>query len=274
LSPGGSGYITCIQNMKLVTTKFKSGGPHEKHVVATWNLRNHIRLYIYIYIYIYIYLFIYCGVAAQRGPGPPHSAGFYITRNDASQRPDNTQHSQQTNILAAGGIRTHGLSRRPAADLRLRARGHWDRHIRLYSDSNFVSSILKAYFLCYFHSIHPSESYIFFIIHSLCSWKILLNNIRTKQCTFCTLELLNKKYRNTLQYTTQNTYRTHICVHNTLCSLHHCTSKQVSVGSIIKCHSVLEVPSVLPNVSSPDCTQARRLYILLYFQFKKVTFAW
>ena len=24
--------------MKLVTTKFKSGGLHEKHVVATWNL--------------------------------------------------------------------------------------------------------------------------------------------------------------------------------------------------------------------------------------------
>ena len=34
-SPGGSGYFTCIQNMKLVTTKFKSGGLHEKHVVAT-----------------------------------------------------------------------------------------------------------------------------------------------------------------------------------------------------------------------------------------------
>ena len=26
LSPGGSGYFTCKQNMKLVTTTFKSGG--------------------------------------------------------------------------------------------------------------------------------------------------------------------------------------------------------------------------------------------------------
>jgi len=26
--------------MKLITTKFKSGGLHEKHVVATWNLGN------------------------------------------------------------------------------------------------------------------------------------------------------------------------------------------------------------------------------------------
>jgi len=31
LSPGGSGYFTCVQNMKLVTNKFKSGGLHEKH---------------------------------------------------------------------------------------------------------------------------------------------------------------------------------------------------------------------------------------------------
>ena len=39
---GGSGYLTCKQNMELVTTKFKSGGLYEKHVVATWNLGNHL----------------------------------------------------------------------------------------------------------------------------------------------------------------------------------------------------------------------------------------
>jgi len=44
LLPGGSGYFTCIQNMKLVTTKFKWGGLHEKHVVATWNLGNHLSI--------------------------------------------------------------------------------------------------------------------------------------------------------------------------------------------------------------------------------------
>jgi len=42
--PGGSGYFTCIQNLKLVTTKFKLGGLHEKHVVATWNLGNHLSI--------------------------------------------------------------------------------------------------------------------------------------------------------------------------------------------------------------------------------------
>ena len=38
---------------------------------------------------------------------------------------DNTQHSQETDIHAPGGIRTHDLSRRAAADLRLRPGGHW-----------------------------------------------------------------------------------------------------------------------------------------------------
>ena len=33
-----------------------------------------------------------------------------------------------TDIHAPGGIRTHNLNRRAAADLRLRPRGHWDRH--------------------------------------------------------------------------------------------------------------------------------------------------
>ena len=34
LLPGGSVYFTCKQNMKLATTRFKSGGLHEKHVVS------------------------------------------------------------------------------------------------------------------------------------------------------------------------------------------------------------------------------------------------
>jgi hypothetical protein len=38
LIPGGSGYFTCIQNVTFITTKFKSGGLHEKHVVALGNL--------------------------------------------------------------------------------------------------------------------------------------------------------------------------------------------------------------------------------------------
>jgi len=44
LTAVGSGYFTCKQNVKFVTTKFKSGGLHEKHVVATWNLGNHLNI--------------------------------------------------------------------------------------------------------------------------------------------------------------------------------------------------------------------------------------
>ena len=46
LSPGGSGYFTCKQNMKSVTTKFKSGGLHEKHVVATWIVGDRLSIYL------------------------------------------------------------------------------------------------------------------------------------------------------------------------------------------------------------------------------------
>ena len=47
----------------------------------------------------------------------------------SSQRPlpDNTRHSQQTNIHAPGGTQTHNLSRRVATDLRLRPHSQWDR---------------------------------------------------------------------------------------------------------------------------------------------------
>jgi len=42
LLPGGSGYFTRIQNIKLVTNRLKPGGLHKKHVVATWNVGNRL----------------------------------------------------------------------------------------------------------------------------------------------------------------------------------------------------------------------------------------
>ena len=44
LLSGGRGYFTCKQNMKLITTRFKLGGLHEKHLVATWSLGNHLSI--------------------------------------------------------------------------------------------------------------------------------------------------------------------------------------------------------------------------------------
>jgi len=88
----------------------------------------------------------------------PHSWGFEITHNDAPQsvgllwtsnqfvtETSTWQHSQQTNINAPGGIRTHNPSRRVAVDLRLRPRSHWDRPL----------DIVKR---CFFTSIKPVNS--------------------------------------------------------------------------------------------------------------------
>ena len=63
----------------------------------------------------------------------------HYTRQDSSGRvisssqrplPNNMQQAQQTNIQVPGGIRTHNVSRRSAAELRLRPCGHWNRRGR------------------------------------------------------------------------------------------------------------------------------------------------
>ena len=51
-----------------------------------------------------------------------HSVGFLWT----SDQPDNTQHWQQTDIHAPGGIQTRNSSKRTAAGPRLRQRGHYN----------------------------------------------------------------------------------------------------------------------------------------------------
>jgi hypothetical protein len=47
---------------------------------------------------------------------------------EAETSPDNTQHSQQTDIHAPGGICNQNPSKRAAANPRFRPRGHWDRY--------------------------------------------------------------------------------------------------------------------------------------------------
>jgi hypothetical protein len=71
------------------------------------------------------------------------TSGWVIS---SSQRPlpANTQNSQQTKIQAPGGIRNHDLSRRTAAELRLRPRGYWDRHIISYKETEFPFDKLGA----------------------------------------------------------------------------------------------------------------------------------
>ena len=47
-----------------------------------------------------------------------------VTSSSQRPLPYNTQHSQHKNFHDPGGFRNHNLSRRAAADLRLRSRGH------------------------------------------------------------------------------------------------------------------------------------------------------
>jgi hypothetical protein len=88
---------------------------------------------------IYLSTFFFHSATAPSGPRP-HCEGFTIILGrilgrviNPTQRPlpDTTQHSQDTDIHASGGIRTRNLSKRGAADPRLRLRGYCDRHKNL-----------------------------------------------------------------------------------------------------------------------------------------------
>ena len=90
------------------------------------------------------------------------SSGRVISSSDRPL-PDKTQHSQQTNIHAPGGIRTQNLSRRAVADLRLRPRSHWDQRCDkmpkvIHCKMQFSHKILNTKFL-----ISPCEVRNFFL---------------------------------------------------------------------------------------------------------------
>ena len=99
----------------------------------------------------------------NRGPWPTHSWGFYNThrRTTVGRSPlyewsahrrnlylttDNT-HNRHTS-MSPDGIRPHNLSRRAAAELRLRPRGHWDRHGMYQYSSKIRSDIYIFNFGC------------------------------------------------------------------------------------------------------------------------------
>jgi hypothetical protein len=101
-----------------------------------------------LFVCLFVCLFVSLFLAREPpiGPGPPHSRGFYITHTDTPQSvgllwtsdqlvAENStwQHSTlTTDIHAPGGIRTHNLSRRTAADPRFRQRCNWNQFRRMY----------------------------------------------------------------------------------------------------------------------------------------------
>ena len=91
-------------------------------------------------------LYLVCFLRNSPPPPPPARASSFTNFLDHTQRrttvsrtlldewsdrrrplPDNTQHSQQKDIHAPGGIRAHNLSKPAAADLRLSPRGRGDQ---------------------------------------------------------------------------------------------------------------------------------------------------
>ena len=81
-----------------------------------------------------------------------------------SQRPlpDNTQHSQQTDIHTSGRIRTHNLSRRTAVDPRLRPGGHWDRQFHLHTSKEKWGKHRYVFFYAYEKNMSPHRAFILF----------------------------------------------------------------------------------------------------------------
>jgi hypothetical protein len=65
-------------------------------------------------------------------------------RRDPYLKTHNT-HNRQTSA-PPGGIRTHDLGKQAAADLRLRPRGYWDRHITLVAQTIKDINIMDFYF--------------------------------------------------------------------------------------------------------------------------------
>ena len=104
-----------------------------------------------------------------------HSSGQGISLSHRPL-PDNTLHSQQTDIRSRGGIRTHTPSKWAAADPRPRRRGHWDRRF--------------SYFLCTYcntDNTTPSIAIWILIIIKLQTVSILFRGIWRDICKWLQL---------------------------------------------------------------------------------------
>jgi len=116
-------------------------------------------------------LFVFSATVPS-GLGPPRSRGFQITHNEAPQslgllwtsdqlvaEPSTWQHITLTTDRhpRPGGIRTHNLSRRAAANLRLRPRGHWDRQLCYISFSFLRNSPQWAMVSSFTRFLHHTQ---------------------------------------------------------------------------------------------------------------------
>ena len=110
---------------------------------------------LYTLVCLFVCLFVFGGKApVDQGlliheVSRSHSTMHHSRQDSSSQRPlpDNTQHSQLSDIRAPREIRTHNLSRRVAAGLRLRPHGHWDRRTQWHQTEMPVTITIKLFFM-------------------------------------------------------------------------------------------------------------------------------
>jgi len=90
-------------------------------------------------------------------PQSRYNSSGRVISSSQKPLPDNTQHSQQTDIHDPVGIRTHNPRKRAASDLCLRPRGHWDRLI-LGCGLRYLQIVAVITFIgCHHHHYHVQE---------------------------------------------------------------------------------------------------------------------
>ena len=177
---------TSISSTAIINSLQKKRNPWTEATVL-------LRVYL-----VYFYFLWRCGPTRARASSflrfLDHTHWMHHSRQDSSGRvisssqrplPDNTQHSQQTDIHACGGIRTHNLSRRAAADLRLRPLGHWDRLLvfGLFREINAQQNddFLNYSFQISFHPKNkpdrPHRHFIFILLYHVMSCTLEVKQI-------------------------------------------------------------------------------------------------
>jgi hypothetical protein len=140
------------------------------------------------------------------------SSGWVIS---PTQRPlpDNTQHPQETDIHSPGGIRTRNLSKRAAADLRLRPSGHWDILQASIDAAKQVMAACTSIYIQYSHSSLRRYVACVFVKLSWNKWRNTNSMATVCSLSICALEM------HIHNYMTPASFQTAVQMRGTVCSV-------------------------------------------------------
>ena len=149
-APEGKG-ITTIRNVGNFTPK--DTAPHARRFASSAPLLEPENVGMWLekcFLFILVVLSTHCydwphSVTHTHTHGRTPLVEGSARRRDLYLTKHNTQ--QETDIHAVSGIRTHNSSKREAADLRLRPRGHWDRPINVEGTWQPVLSTAQCHVL-------------------------------------------------------------------------------------------------------------------------------